>query len=80
MDSADLPNKPEASALGSISLHGANSALESDNSKPSRVVVWCVKRAKFLKPCTDEFSTLPECACIPMGHYLNDGLMGRIPR
>lgn len=80
MDSADLLNKPEASATGSISLHGASNASESDSSKPSRVVVWCAKRGKFSKPCTEGFSTLGECACIPMAHYLNDGLTGRIQR
>lgn len=80
MDTADLPNRPEASAPGSIFQPGANSSMESDNSKPLPVVVWCAKRAKFLKPCTGEFSTLPECACIPMDNFLNDGLMGLIPQ
>ena len=78
MDTADLPSKPEASVPGSTSLLGANNALESDNSKPSRVAVWCAKRVKFLKPCTNGFSGLPECACIPMVNCLNGGLMDPI--
>lgn len=80
MDSAALPNKPEPSAPGSTSPLGASSNMASATSKPLRVVVWCAQREKSLRPCTSAFSTLPECACIPMGNYLRDGLMGRIPR
>lgn len=76
MESAASRNKPEASAHGSISPHGANSNTALAISKPLRVVVWCAKREKYLRPCTSAFSTLPECACIPMHHYLRDGLMG----
>ena len=78
MDSAASHNKPEASAPGSISLHGANKNTGSEISKPLRVVVWCARRGKFLRPCTNEFSGLPECACIPMVNYLNAGQMDRI--
>lgn len=80
MDTVDLPNKPEASAPGSTCPLGANNASASDNCEPSRVVVWCVIRGKFLRPCTDAFSALGECACIPMVNYLNAGLKARTQR
>ena len=80
MDWAASHNKPEAFAAGSTSPAGASSATASENSKPSQVVVWCVQREKFLKPCTDAFSSLPECACTPMVRFLSDGLMDRIPQ
>lgn len=78
MDSADSPSKPDTFAHGSIFPRGANSGLESDSCKPSRVVVWCVKRAKFLKPCTGDPFNPRECACIPMEQYLKGGQMDRI--
>ena len=80
MDLEDLPIKPGIFVRGSTSLAGASNSTESENSGRSKVVVWCAQREKSLRPCTSAFSTLPECACIPMGNYLRDGLMGRIPR
>ena len=78
MASEDSLSRPAAFAAGSTCPAGASSDSESVNSKPLRVVVWCVQREKFLKPCTDAYSSLPECACTPMAHYLRDGLMDRI--
>jgi len=70
MASVGLPYRPEASALGSIFLHGANNVLRSSNCKSSRIAAWYAKRAKFLKPCTDASSNLPECGYTPMARYL----------
>lgn len=78
MASEDLHSRPAASAAGSTCPAGANSDSELAISKLSRVVVWCVQRGKFLKPCTDAFSSLPECACTPMARYLRDGLTAPI--
>ena len=70
MASVGLPYRPEASALGSIFLHGTNNVLRSSNCKSSRIAAWYAKRAKFLKPCTDASSNLPECGYTPMARYL----------
>ena len=78
MDSVDSLNKPEASAHGSTSPPGASNSTASGTYKQLKVVVWCARRVKFCRPCTSEFSTLPECACIPMVRYLNAGQTDRI--
>jgi hypothetical protein len=42
-----------------------------------RIVIWCKERAsnpefkhKTIKPCSDTWAALPECACVPMSNYL----------
>ena len=73
MDQEDLTNKPATSALGSTFPAGANSNTASANLRRPTVVVWCAQRVKFLRPCTEEFSRLPACFCIPMLNYLSAG-------
>lgn len=80
MDTVDFPKTPGASALGSTSPAGASNSSESVSFRKPRLVVWCATQGKFLRPCTDEFYSLPACACIPMGRYLNDLRTGRIAR
>lgn len=73
MDQEDLSSKPAISARGSTFPAGASSNTALANLKRPTVVVWCAQRVKFLRPCTEEFSRLPACFCIPMLNYLCGG-------